>query len=60
MKKPYITNYEDINQVKLKNTLGPRRTYITNTIEDSDPDEFSYSNENSRCTFTIEDSDPDD
>ncbi len=59
MKKPYISSYEEISRLKRCN-LELNTSYLTKSIEDSDPDDIRMASSSSRLTETIEDSDPDD
>ena len=58
MKKPYLTNYIKSCKLIKENPINRRDTRITETVEESDPDEkFVLSSIETR---QIEESDPDD
>lgn len=63
MKKPYLASYVEEHMLNLlEKKIESSSTIITETVEESDSDEFRVINlkESSILTFTIEDSDPDE
>lgn len=63
MKKPYLANYVEEHMLNLLETkFESSNTDITETVEDSDPDEFElvHFSSNTKITKTIENSDPDE